>query len=127
VRTRPVFNRTSRQSLRYLAGDCAQNNIKASLPTLKRWSVRYDWQRHVAEHDRAAVEKSMAATVDYQVQAAKAYFKLIYSAKNRYYWLIDPNNPNVTPTQRERATKMNVRDFLRVIQIEERLIKRLEK
>lgn len=120
------LNQDSRRSLRHLAGECAQHNVKASLPTLKRWSVRYGWQRLVIEYDRAAAEKSMAATVDYQVQAAKAYFKLIDSAKQRHYWLTDPSNPNVTPAQRERATTPTVREFLRIITIEERLIKQLE-
>lgn len=120
------LNQTSRPSLRQLPEECAQNNIMASIATLKRWSTRYGWQRLVIEHDRAAAEMSMAATVDFQVQAAKAYFKLIESAQSRHCWLIDPNSPDVTPAQRERATKMNVRDFLRIITIEERLIKQLE-
>jgi hypothetical protein len=120
------LDQDSRRSLRRLAEECSHNGIKASLPTLKRWSLRYDWQRHVAEHDQAAGEKSIAITIDYRIQAMQDHLRLIDSAKERYYWLIDPDNPNVTPAQRERATKMNVRDFLRVLKIEERLIKRLE-
>lgn len=112
------LNQTSRRSLRQLTEECAQHGIKASKPTLNRWSVRYSWQRRVAEHDQSVAEKSMASTVDHQVQTVKAYFKLIDSAKSRYYWLIDPNNSSVTPAQRRRATNMTVSDFLRVLKME---------
>jgi hypothetical protein len=74
-----------------------------------------------------AAEKSMAAPVDYQVQAAKAYFKLIDSAKQRHYWLIDPDNPNVTPAQRKRATNVTVPDFLRILKLEQDALKLLER
>jgi hypothetical protein len=118
---------TCRRSLRRLAKECQARDLNASIATLKRWSVRYGWQRLVAEHDRAAAEKSMAITVDHRVRAMQAHFKLIDSAKQRHYWLIDPNNPNVTPAQRKRATHMTVSDYVRLLKMEDQLYKRLER
>jgi hypothetical protein len=117
----------SRRSLRQLAEDCAHNGIKASLPTLKRWSARYRWQQRVVEHDRAAAEQSMSQIVDYRIKAMQTHFKLIDSAKQRYYWLLDPNNPNLTPAQRRRATRVTVSDYVKVLKIENELYKRLER
>lgn len=117
----------SRRSLRRLAAECAQHGIKASLPTLKRWSVRYGWQQLVVEHDRAAAEQSMATIVDYRVKAMQAQFKLIDSAKKRHYWLLDPNNPSLTPAQRRRATHPTVSDYIRLLKMEDQLYKRLER
>lgn len=108
----------SRRSLRQLAEECVQHGIKASLPTLKRWSTHFGWQRLVAEHDRAAAEESRARSVDYRAQILHDRLKLIDVAKKRHEWLIDPNNPDVTPAQRKRATNMTVSDFLRIIEIE---------
>jgi hypothetical protein len=93
-----------RRSLRRLAEECAQHGIKASLPTAKRWSARFGWQRLAAEHDRAAAEESMARSADYRAQILEDRLKLIDVVKQRYDWLIDPDNPNVTPAQRKRAT-----------------------
>jgi hypothetical protein len=115
-----------RRSLRQLAGECANHSIKASLPTLKRWSVRYRWQQLVAEHDRAATEESIAKTIDFQARAVQAHFKLIDSAKRRYDWILDPNNPNLTPAQRRRATRVTVSDYVRLLKIETELYKRPE-
>ncbi|HEY6450356.1 MAG TPA: hypothetical protein VIX60_06730, partial [Candidatus Cybelea sp.] len=33
-------------------------------------------------------------------------------------WLIDPDNPKVTPAQRKRATDMTLSDFLRILNME---------
>jgi hypothetical protein len=112
------LNQDSRRSLKRLAETCSTHGVKASLPTLKRWSARFGWQQRVAEHDRVAVERVISQTVDYQAQAMNAYFTMIDSAKNRYHWLIDPNNPNVTPAQRKRATNMTLSDYLRVLKME---------
>ena len=56
-----------------------------------------------------------------------ANFKLIDSAKRRYDWLLDPNNPNLTPAQRRRAMHMTVSDYLKVVKMELELYKRLER
>ena len=97
------LNQEPRRSLHQLAAECAQHGVKASAPTLKRWSSRYRWQDHVAEHDHVVAEESMAQTVGHHVQAMQVFFKLIDAAKGRYEWLIDPNNPNVTPAQRKQG------------------------
>jgi hypothetical protein len=117
----------TRRSLRLLVGKCAQHGIKASLPTLKRWSARYRWQQLVAEHDRAAAEQSMAITVDHCVRTVQAHLKLIDSAKRRYDWLLDPDNPDLTPAQRRRATHITVSDYVKVLKVEMELYKRLER
>jgi hypothetical protein len=121
------IDQDARRSLRQLAIECPQRGIKASLPSLKRWSVRYGWQRLVAEHDQTAAEKSMAITVDHRVRAMQAHLKLIDSAKQRHYWLVDPNNPNVTPAQRKRAMHMTVSDYVKVLKMEMELYKHLER
>jgi hypothetical protein len=69
----------------------------------------------------------MAITVDDRVRAMQAHLKLIDSAKQRHYWLLDPNNPNVTPAQRKRAMNMTVSDYLKVLKMENELYKRLER
>lgn len=121
------LNQDSRRSLRRLAGECTQHNVKASLPTLKRWSARYRWQHHVAEHDRAMLEQSMARTIDTQAQALQAHFKLIDSAKRRYDLLLDPSNPNLSPAQRRRATRVTVSDYIGLLKIQTGLYKHLER
>lgn len=121
------LNQDSRRSLRRLAEECAERGIKASVPTLKRWSARYGWQQHVAEYDQAVAEQSMAATVDNRVRAMQAHFKLIDSAKRRCDLLLDPNNPNLSPAQRRRATRMTVSDYVRLLKIETELYKHLER
>jgi hypothetical protein len=120
------LSQNARRSLRELAKECAAKGIRASLPTLKRWSARYGWQQLVADHDRAAAERTMSQAVEYQAHAMNAYFKLIDSAKSRYYWLVDPDNPNVTPAQRKRATTMTLSDYLRVIKLEMEAVKLLK-
>lgn len=124
---RLYLNQTSRRSLRQLAEECTLNGIKTSLPTLKRWSVRYGWQQQVAEHDHAVAEQSMAANVDYRLRAMQAQVELIDSAKQRYHWLLDPNNPNLTPAQRRRATRITVSDYVKILKMEDALYKRLER
>jgi hypothetical protein len=49
------------------------------------------------------------------------------SAKQRYYWLLDPDNPSLTPAQRKRAMHMTVSDWLKVLKMEDQLYKRLER
>ncbi|HLY01968.1 MAG TPA: hypothetical protein VKR56_05660 [Candidatus Cybelea sp.] len=120
------LGQNARRSLRELAKECVAQGIKASLPTLKRWSTRFGWKQHVAEHDRAVTERSICQTVDCQAKAINAYLSLIDSAKNRYYWLVDPENPNVTPAQRKRATNMTVSDYLRVLKMEIEAMKLLK-
>jgi hypothetical protein len=117
----------ARRSLRLLVEKCAEHGIKASLPTLKRWSARYHWQQLVAEHDRAAAEQHMSQIVDYRVKAMQAHFKLIDSAKRRCDLLLDPNNPNLTPAQRRRATRVTVSDYVEILKVENELYKRLER
>jgi hypothetical protein len=114
-----------RRSLRQLAEECAQRGIKASVPTLKRWSARFGWQRLVAEHDGAALEESMTRSADYRAQILKDRLKQIDVAKQRYDWLIDPDNPNVTPAQRKRATDVTLSDFLRILKMETDTVKLL--
>jgi hypothetical protein len=101
--------------------------VKVALPPLKRWSARFAWQRLVAEYDQATVEQSIAKTIDFQARAIQAHFKLIDSAMRRYDFLLDPNNPNVTPAQRRRATRVTVSDYIRLIKMEAELYKRLER
>jgi hypothetical protein len=122
---RLYLNQDSRRSLRRLAEECAQKGIKASIATLKRWSTRFGWRRLAAEHDRAAAEESMARTIDYRAQILEDRFKLIDVAKQRYEWLIDPNNPNVTSAQRKRATNVTLSDFLRILTMEIDAVKTL--
>jgi Zn-dependent oligopeptidase len=57
----------------------------------------------------------------------QAHFKLIDSAKRRYTWLLDPNNPNLTPAQRKRAMHPTVSDYVKVLKMEMELYKRLER
>ena len=109
------------------ASGIKQHRIKASLPTLKRWSVQYDWRRSVAEHDRATLEESTAKAIDSQAWVTETHFKLIDLAKRRYDWLLDPNNPNLTPAQRTRVTRVTVCDYVRLLKIENELYKRLER
>jgi hypothetical protein len=40
---------------------------------------------------------------------------------------LDPNNPNLTPAQRTRATRVTVSDYVKVLRIENELYKRLER
>jgi hypothetical protein len=121
------LNQDSRRSLRRLAEECKQHDIKTSLPTLKRWSVRYRWQQYIAEHDRAVTEQSITRAIDSQAQAMEAHFKLIHSAKRRYELLLGPNNPNLTPLQRKRAMHMTVSEYVKVLKIEMELYKHLER
>jgi hypothetical protein len=69
----------------------------------------------------------MATIVDYRVKAMQAQFKLIDSAKKRHYWLLDPNNPSLTPAQRRRATHPTVSDYIRLLKMEDVLYRRLER
>lgn len=82
---------------------------------------------HVAEHDQAVAEQSMARTIDSQARAIQARLKLIDSAKRRHDWLLDPNNPDVTPAQRRRAMHPTVSDYVRLLKMEDGLYKRLER
>jgi hypothetical protein len=123
---RVYLDQTSRRSLRQLAIECAQRSVNVSIATLKRWSTRYRWQQHVAEHDRAVHEQSMAMSVDENARALQIHFELIDSAKQQFYALCDPNNPNVTLAQRKRATKVTIPDYIRFLKAEEVLYKRLE-
>jgi hypothetical protein len=74
-----------------------------------------------------AAEQSMAITVNHRVKATRAYLKLIDSAKRRHYWLLDPNNPNLTPAQRRRAMHPTIPDYLTLLKLENELYKRLER
>jgi hypothetical protein len=107
-----------RRSLRQLAEECVQHGIKASLPTLKRWSSRFGWQRAAIEHDQRVAEESQAKSIDYRAQILHDRLKLIDFAKSRYEWLIDPDNPEVTPAQRRRATNVTLPDYLRIVKME---------
>lgn len=124
---RVYLDQSARRSLRRLVEDCAQRGVRASIATVKRWSTRYRWQQHVASHDRALVEQSMAMTIDHNARALQTHFQLIDLAKKRFDALCDPNNPNVTAAQRGRATKMTVSDYLRLIKAEAEVYKRLER
>jgi hypothetical protein len=120
------LNQEPRRSLRRLAEECARNGVKASEPTLKRWSTHFGWQRHVADHDQALAEQAKSITHDQRRRAIDAQLKMLYAALDRYDLLVDPHNPRLTPAQRRRATVPTVRDFLKIIEIEERLWKQLE-
>ena len=122
-----LYLNQTRRSLRQLAAECVQRGVRASVATLKRWSARYDWKGYTAEHDRAALEQNIALTVDFRLQAMQAHFKLIASAKRRYYWILDPSNPNLTPAQRRRATRVTVSDYVRLFKIEAELYKHLKR
>jgi hypothetical protein len=113
--------------LRSLAGECSKIGIKVSVPTLKRWSVRYGWQKLAADHDRATTAASMGSSLNRCVQAASSDFRLIDLAKTRIYSLIDPNGANVSPTQRRRANRPTVSDYCRLVKLETALYERPER
>lgn len=69
----------------------------------------------------------MAITLDHQMLAMKTHLRLIGSAKQRYRWLLDPNNSDLTPAQRRRATRVTVSDYVRILKMEDELYKRLER
>lgn len=121
------LKQNSRRSLRQLARECARDGIKAALPTLKRWSSRYGWHQKAAEHDRAMTERSMAITINHNVRALRAHFKLLDSAKKRYDGLGDARKPDSTPAGRKRALKITVSDYIRLLKAEDVLYKRLER
>ena len=121
------LNQTCRRSLRGLAVDCAEHGIRASVPTLKRWSVRYGWQKLAADHDRATTVANMASSLNRSIQASSNPFRLIDLAKNRIYSLIDPTNANVSPAQRRRANRPTVSDYCKLVQLETALYERLER
>ncbi len=50
----------------------------------------------------------MAITLDHQMLVMKTHLRLIGSAKQRYRWLLDPNNSDLTPAQRRHATRVTV-------------------
>ena len=121
------LNQDSRRSLRRLAEQCAGRGIRASIATLKRWSVRYGWQRLVADHDQAATTASVASSFNRCLQATSNDFSLIDLAKNRIYSLIDPNNANVSLAQRRRAKRPTVSDYCKLVKLEIALYERLER
>lgn len=121
------LNQDSRRSLRRLAEECAERGIKASVPTLKRWSIRYGWQKLATYHDGARPAASMASNLNQSVQAASNDFKLIDLAKSRIYSLIDPANANVLPTQRRRANRPTISDYCKLVKLEMELYQRLER
>jgi hypothetical protein len=121
------LNQDSRRSLRRLAEECAERGVKASVPTLKRWSVRYGWQKLAADHDRATNAASMASNLNLSVEASLNPYRLIELAKNRVYSLIDPTNANVSPAQRRRAKCPTVSDYCRLVKLEMALYDRLER
>ena len=118
------LNQESRRSLRHLAAECAKNGIKASLPTLKRWSVHYQWRRLAYEHDQALADDAKSITREQRERAVKAQLDLVWSAVKRYRWLIDPNNANVTPAQRRRASNITTKDYIRLVELDLQLTKR---
>jgi hypothetical protein len=114
------------RSLRQLAKACAEHGIKASSPTLKRWSARYGWQQQIAEHDRKLSEQSMAITISNGVRALRSHFKILDSAKERFGGLDDPEGSSTAPTRRKRALKITVSNYIRLLKAEDQLYKRLD-
>jgi hypothetical protein len=107
-----------KRSLKRVAEECAKHSIKASLPTLKRWSARFCWRSRVTEHDQAAAQESQARSIDYRVQLLTDRLRLIDIAKSRFEWLLNPENPALTPAQRRRATNATLSDYLRILKME---------
>jgi hypothetical protein len=101
--------------------------VKASIATLKRWSVRYSWQQKVADHDQAVAQQSMTIAINDQLRAVRAHFKLIDSAKKRYQVLADSDKPDATRARRKRVLKMTVSDYIRLLKAEDVLYKRLDR
>lgn len=111
-----------RRSLRQLAAMCTEADIKASLPTLKRWSARYGWMRLCWEHDKSLAEQAKSVTQEQRKGAAETIVAGIDRALERYCWLIDPDNPSVSPAKRKRATDMRVTGFLKLLEVERHYI-----
>jgi hypothetical protein len=107
-----------RRSLRQLVAMCAESDIKASLPTLKRWSTLYGWMRVCYEHDKSLAEQAASVTEEQRKGAAETIVAAIERALERYYWIIDPDNPSVSLAKRKRATDMRVTDFLKLLEVE---------
>lgn len=119
------LNQEPRRSLSELAKVCAEGGILVSVPTLKRWSARFSWQRLVIQYDREAERESRAKTADRRIQALTERLLLIDYAKERYDWLIDPEKADLTPAQRRRANNVTLSDFLRILKLEIEAVKSL--
>jgi hypothetical protein len=119
------LDQESRRSLRRLAKDCAAKGVKTSEATLKRWSTRFAWQRLVIQRDREAEKESLARSADYRVRTLTDRLLLIDYTKERYAWLIDPENANLTPAQRKRVSHVTLSDFLRILKLEMETLKLL--
>lgn len=120
------LDQSPRRSLQDLITHCKENSFDVSIATLKRWSRRYEWQRHVAEHDRVLAEEAKAITYDRREQAIHLQLRLAIAALEPYEQLIDANSLGGTPARPGRSPKIKIREYLKLIEIEEKLWKLLD-
>lgn len=111
------------RTLRALAALLASRDLPGSIATLKRWSAQYHWQERVIEHERAVVADMQTKFTGAMDEKISNDFEAIAAVKERFYAriLVDPNDPNLTPAQRKRALKPTLRDFFKLLKIEQLL------
>lgn len=108
------------RSLERLSYACKDAGIKASLPTLKRWSKRYGWQAYVQNHERArcaAIESDIYSKMQEDIRTDIA---AIEAAKSRFRErvLLDPNDPTLSRAQRRRALCPTLNDYIKILKLE---------
>jgi hypothetical protein len=69
----------------------------------------------------------MAITINHNVRAIRAHFKLIGSAKKRFEGLGESDEPDATRGRQKRAFKITVSDYIRLLKAEDALYERLDR
>lgn len=113
-----------RRSLERLVFLCREIGVKAASATLRRWSVRYEWQLLLQQHDRrrvAEIEASLAHDHSRMVER-DAYGLRAVQDRFLSRLLIDPDDPSLTRAQRRRAMNPTFRDFRKAVELERMLL-----
>lgn len=93
------------------------------LPTLKRWSSRFHWQSLVQHHDQVVAQAVVKKLGQVEVARRLDDLAVVRELKLRFLQraMLDPDDPRLTPKERQRALSPNLRDFAMLIQLERQL------
>lgn len=113
-----------KRSLERLAATCEAVGVKAASATLHHWSVKYQWQRRIKQHDRMRVAEIEADLAQHYGAAVEHDLSGLRAVQDRFIarLAIDPADPRLTRAQRRRAVTPSFRDFRKALEIERMLL-----
>jgi hypothetical protein len=113
-----------RRSLERLVPACREAGVKAAIATLRRWSVRYGWQRQVKQYDQKRGAEIMASLARANSDALSNHVSRLRTLQDRFVEriLIDPEDPRISVAERRRALHPTFRDFRNAVKLERELL-----